>query len=244
MQGLTGQAVAPAAHGVNAHRSSYQMQRAKDFVVRARFAKGVWRVHTVVALLCSLTACGEERPPWAGFPLFSPDASTFELPPELASSFNAAEIAFVTQLAAEQAARTAGAAGGSSANSEGAGAMAASPMAAMQERAPASGAKADKPRQPAALDAGVAIPATVAGHAAIAVPPNQPAMPPQPNTRAPMPAADAGRPHEPPATEPSPPDAGAAPSTDAGGQVPPIDPPTQPSQPDAGPPEPDADAGA
>ena len=68
------------------------------------------RTDILSALLFSVIAiaCGDERSPWSGFPLFPPDGGP-ELAPELQSSLRAAEIAFVTQLAAEQAAKTAGA---------------------------------------------------------------------------------------------------------------------------------------
>ena len=55
--------------------------------------------------LCAPTmlGCGDERPPWSGFPIFPSDAGGFELSPELASGLLAAQAAFVQQLAQQGA---------------------------------------------------------------------------------------------------------------------------------------------
>jgi len=62
----------------------------------------------MMATVCAqiMLGCGDERPPWSGFPIF-PDAGDFELSPELASGLLAAQAAFARQIA-EQAAPDAG----------------------------------------------------------------------------------------------------------------------------------------
>jgi hypothetical protein len=106
------------------------MQREQDLTVRARPAIARWwpvralagralhmkssaahggaKVLLIVTTVCAqiMLGCGDERPPWSGFPIF-PDAGGFELSPELASGLLAAQAAFARQLA-EQAAPDAG----------------------------------------------------------------------------------------------------------------------------------------
>src|ERR1700712_483647 len=79
---------------------------------------GVW-LSAAVVLLLTAAACGAERPPWTGFELFPPDAGGIELSPPLEASLQAAEAAFLAQLAAGQGGGTAGASA-ASANAAGA----------------------------------------------------------------------------------------------------------------------------
>jgi hypothetical protein len=180
------------------------------------------RTDIIAALLLGVIAiaCGEERSPWSGFPLFPEDAGP-ALSPELESSLRAAQIAFVTQLAAEQA-KAAGATAASepSPGNADAGSVPPQRMAAEMAGRPGNGAKSDEPRKREnAPDA-----AMMAGRAAPDMhnEPPPPPPPPSPDTH-----------NEPPPMQPS------APSSDTpmGGQagsVGPSTPPTQPSEPDAG----------
>jgi len=121
----------PHLAGTSTHRSSW-MQTEQDLTDRARRAMVLERplparrgrpLHirssaahgggtrliatTVCALL--LLACGDERPPWSGFPIVLPDAGRFELSPDLASSLLAAQAALAKQLA-DQGSQDAGSA--------------------------------------------------------------------------------------------------------------------------------------
>ena len=100
---------------------------------RSSAANGGADLRLIATTVCALImlACGDERPPWSGFPIVLPDAGGFEISPDLASSLLAAQAAFAKQLA-EQGAPDAGAA------SMGA----TSPMGA---RRAAAGAAAPKP---------------------------------------------------------------------------------------------------
>jgi hypothetical protein len=106
------------------------MQKEQDLTVRARpviarwwparalagrslhtktsAAHGGTKVLLFVTTVCAqiMLGCGDERPPWSGFPIF-PDAGGFELSPELASGLLAAQAAFARQIA-EQGAPDAG----------------------------------------------------------------------------------------------------------------------------------------
>lgn len=89
------QVAAHAAHGGGTHARTNQSIRAYSLA------------STLAALF--LLGCGDERPPWSGFPIFPPDAGAFELSPELASGLLAAQQAFARQIAGDQAAAGAGA---------------------------------------------------------------------------------------------------------------------------------------
>lgn len=96
------------------------MQREQDVIDRARLAFAAKQhsrtsrgrsqhvracaAYGGAVLLCVLFVfgCGDERPPWSGFPIFPPDAGGLEIPPDIASSLLAAQAAFAKQLAVEQ----------------------------------------------------------------------------------------------------------------------------------------------
>ncbi|HET8933115.1 MAG TPA: hypothetical protein VFN67_06750 [Polyangiales bacterium] len=199
------------------------------------------RIDMLAALLFSVVAfaCGDERESWNGFPLFPPDAGP-ALSPELESSLRAAEIAFVTQLAAEQA-KTAG--DTASPNSPDAGAKPPQRMAAEPDARSGDRAKSAAPRRRDAPDAGAAM----AGHVA-----SEPAMRPR-RPSAPVPSApmDLGTGGQSGASGGQPtiaaePDAGvmmAAGAGGASGAQAPSEYPVQPSGPDAGVPDDAADGG-
>jgi hypothetical protein len=194
-------------------------------------------VRIIAATLFSLTAlaCGKERPPWTGFPLLPPDASTFELSPQLASSFAAAEAAFVAQLAAGQGvdAAGAGAAPVVSPNVADAGI----PHTAAETHAlPESSQKAGEPRKPPGPDAGPEMMAAAGGRS------DEPIQPVAADLDAATPTGAAGH----AGASGSEIDADTAMVADAGGHagtIGPTVPLPQPSGPDAGTAEPDADGG-
>jgi len=108
---------ARARHAM-ARRRPIRAVRGRFLPLQAFAAHGGTRLFAATMCALIMLACGDERPPWSGFPIFPADAGAFELSPELASGLLAAQAAFAKQLA-EQGTQDAGPAPPSSTNPEG-----------------------------------------------------------------------------------------------------------------------------